>query len=222
MTTSPHSNRRLALLGLAAIGGAGICGCSLAVGAPAKTAAAGKARPDLYDCEGCQTVLERDPAALPSRLRLAAAGQPGERMVLTGRVLTVDGAPAPGVVIYAHHTNAEGYYADGTPETEWSRRHGRLRGWVKTDADGRYGFDTIKPAPYPDRTMPAHVHLFIQEPGYPPYYVDDVVFAGEFKVDEAYRAKQELRGGGGVVTLTRDAGGVWRARRDIRLERRPA
>lgn len=140
-------------------------------------------------------------------------------MLLTGRVMNAAGdGPVEGVIIYAHHTNAQGYYANGTLETEWSRRHGRLRGWVRTDAEGRYAFDTIKPAPYPDLTEPAHVHLYIKEPAHPPYYIDDVVFDGEIAVTPAYRARQGLRGGDGVIQLSRDPDGRWLAQRDIRLE----
>jgi protocatechuate 3,4-dioxygenase beta subunit len=96
-----------------------------------------------------------------------------------------------------------------------------LRGWVKTGADGTYTFDTIKPGIYPDRTMPAHVHLMIKEPGRRPYYIDDVVFDGEFGVDARYRARQELRGGSGIVSLVRRRDGVLIARRDIILEQHP-
>ena len=180
------------------------------------------ARADLYNCEGCEAVAERAPASIPATVQLAAADEPGERMTLTGRVVTVDGKPAPGVIVYAHHTNANGLYADGGNETVWSRRHGRLRGWAKTDANGLYTFHTIKPAPYPGRTLPAHVHLFIGEPGRRPYYIDDVVFVGESGVTPAYRDAQEFRGGSGMVRLEKIADGVLLARRDIRLERHPA
>lgn len=174
------------------------------------------ARPGLYDCEGCEAVAERDPATLGAVVKLAADDEPGERMILTGRALLPGGRPAEGVGVYAHHTDATGLYSRGG-ETMWSRRHGLLRGWAKTGADGVYVFDTIKPAPYPDMTMPAHVHLFIGEPGRPPYWIDDVVFAGEYGVDDAYRARMEHRGGDGIVGLTRE-NGVWRAVRDIALE----
>ena len=179
-------------------------------------------RRDLYACDGCQAVAERDPASLRSTLRLAPHGEPGEPMLLSGRVTAPDGRPAPDVVVYAHHTDARGLYSRGTGETEWSRRHGLLRGWVRTDGEGRYAFRTIKPAPYPGRAMPAHVHLFIAEPGRRPYYIDDVVFAGEFAVDSRYVAAQELRGGSGIVRLGRSQHGAWLARRDIALERHPA
>ena len=127
--------------------------------------------------------------------------------------------PVAGVTIYAHQTNDAGLYAGGTSETEWSRRHGRLRGWVKTGANGAYRFETIKPAPYPDQTMPAHIHLYIGEPGRNSYYIDDVVFDGEFGVTPAYRQAQELRGGSGIIRLYRDSSAMLVAKRDIRLER---
>jgi len=181
-----------------------------------------RVRPDLYNCEGCEAVRERPPATIGPVWPLAGPTEPGERLVLSGQVRTPDGLrPASGVIIYAHQTNAAGLYANGSNMTEWSRRHGRLRAWVKTGADGRYEFLTIKPAPYPDRTMPAHIHLFIGEPGRRPYYIDDVVFYGEFGVTPAYRASQELRGGSGIVQLQRRADGALIAVRDIRLERHP-
>lgn len=179
-------------------------------------------RADLYVCEGCEAVHERAPSSLSWQARIASENEPGEPMVVRGRVFEPDGVtPASGVIIYAHQTNAEGAYAGGTPESEWSRRHGRLRGWVKTGADGRYEFITIKPAPYPTHTEPAHVHLTILEPGRKPYYIDDVVFAGEYRVDDEYRRSRENRGGSGIVALTRAPDGTWIARRDIVLERHP-
>ena len=182
-----------------------------------------EARANLYVCEGCEATGERSQDGLSWSVVLAGPEEAGERMRLSGRVYAPDGVtPRSGVVIYAHHTNADGLYANGSSETEWSRRHGRLRGWVRTNADGDYVFETIKPAPYPDRTGPAHVHLFVQEPGRRPYYIDDVVFDGEFRVDETYRARQELRGGSGIVRLGGDAASGWTAARDIRLEPHPA
>lgn len=179
------------------------------------------ARANLYACEGCEATFERNAADLTADVDVAR-GESGEPLVLEGTIRHADGrTPAPGVIVYMHQTNAQGLYAGGTDESEWSRRHGRLRGWAVTDGRGRYRFRTIKPAPYPDMTMPAHIHLMIGEPDRRPYYVDDVVFDGEIKVDDAYRARQELRGGSGIVKLSRDGEGRWLAVRDIVLERHP-
>jgi protocatechuate 3,4-dioxygenase beta subunit len=188
----------------------------------ARAGAVSPARPDLYHCDGCEAALERSPTGLASSARMARSGDPGEPMILRGTVRHADSdTPAANVIVYAYQTNAAGLYADGSDESRQSRRHGRLRAWARTGGDGRYSFDTIKPAPYPDHTMPAHVHLMIAEPGRRPYYLDQVVFAGEFGVTPEYRARQELRGGSGITRLRRTGAGQWLATRDIVLERHP-
>lgn len=213
--------RRSVLTGLAALASVA-CRAEPLGAATEGTVSAAAARADLYVCEGCDAVHERAPASLTASRVLAGPDEPGERMLLEGVVYQLGGTmPAAGVVIYAHHTNADGLYANGSPETDWSRRHGRLRGWVRTGADGRYRFDTVKPAPYPNMIMPAHVHLFLLEPGKREYYIDDAVFAGEFGVTPDYRAKAQDRGGSGIVQLERQ-GDVWLARRNIVLERHQA
>lgn len=187
-----------------------------------RASSAAPPRTDLYACDGCEAVFERKVGDLSPVARIAAPDEPGERLIVTGRVTLPDGkTPAADVVLYAHQTNAEGLYAGGNPDGSGSERHGRLKGWVKTDAEGRYRFETIKPAPYPTMTMPAHIHIYVAEPGREAYYIDDVVFDGEFGVDASYRANQELRGGSGIVSLLRDEKGVLLARRDIILERHP-
>lgn len=198
----------------------------VACGSPTSRLSAGpvaRARPlpDLYACEGCEGVFEADAARLSHTTRMAPEGEPGEPMRIEGRVLAADGrTPVADVVLYAYQTDATGLYSRGRPDTVWSRRHGLLRGWVRTGPDGAYAFDTIKPAPYPNDVLPAHVHFTVLEPGRRPYWIDDIVFAGEFGVDESYRRARENRGGDGIVTLER-RGAVWLARRDVRLEPHP-
>lgn len=207
-------SRRVCLSGLACT----VAACGKADVGQANQGAA--VRPNLYQCEGCEGVFETDLKALNSSARIGPKGEPGEPLLLTGTVFQNDGkTPAAGVVIYAYQTNAQGLYANGTNTSEWSRRHGRLRGWLKTGADGRYTFETIKPAPYPNENLPAHVHFTVLEPGRRPYWIDDIVFDGEFGVTPEYRRAMVNQGGNGIVKLTRTADGVLVARRDIVLER---
>ncbi|MEQ8935916.1 MAG: hypothetical protein RIE56_09020, partial [Amphiplicatus sp.] len=206
---------RRAVLAGAAFAPAIFAACRAQGGAPRRP------RANLYQCEGCDGAFERSADTLGPSAVIASESEPGEPFVFRGRVLALDGAPAPGVVIYAYHTNNDGLYANGTPETEWSRRHGRLRGWAKTGADGVYEFRSIKPAPYPNNVMPAHVHLTVAEPGRRPYWIDDIVFEGEFGVTDAYRRRMVQQGGDGVVALSRLASGEWMAARDILLEPHP-
>ena len=227
MRTAITPSRRQLLAGAAALLATPACTSRVAEGRAAENqagqrAAAAQPRPNLYQCEGCDGVMERPHANLPAHARMTPDGEPGEPMRIDGIVYHNDGASAAAdVVIYAYQTDAGGLYSRGTPETEWSRRHGLLRGWVKTGLDGRYAFDTIKPAPYPNDTIPAHIHLTVLEPGRAPYYIDDIVFDGEFGVTGEYRSRMEYRGGDGVIGLLRD-GPVWVARRDILLERHPS
>jgi len=179
-------------------------------------------RAGLYDCEGCKEALKRDPTTLSFQAQIAS-NEPGEKFIIRGRVFATDGiTPAPNIVVYAHHTNAAGYYVGGSDESEWTRRHGKLRGWVRTGRDGRYEFQSIKPGFYPRRTEPAHVHMAVWEPGRHPYWIDDLVFGGEFGVTDKYRSSPERGAGGlGIVRLERSPDGTWLATRNIVLERHP-
>jgi protocatechuate 3,4-dioxygenase beta subunit len=163
-------------------------------------------------CEGCEHVFEGQPATLDAQARIAAADEPGAALVIEGVVTKADGTPAPGIVVYAYHTDAAGIYPSG------STAHGRLRGWVRSDAQGRYRFDTIRPGAYPGRTIPQHVHMHVIEPGRGTYYIDDVVFDDDPLLTAAQR-RQMLRGrgGNGLAHPARDAQGAWQVRRDIRL-----
>ncbi len=179
----------------------------------------GQSRPDLYRCEGCEAIHERSFDGLTWSTVIPPAGEPGDRLILTGRVVGADGrTPAAGVVVYAHHTNARGVYPTRGDERGWERRHGYLRGWVITDERGEYRFETIRPAPYPGRSDPAHIHITVKEPDRREYWIDEVVFADDPLVDARYRARVQNRGGSGIVVPTRDASGAWLARRDIVLE----
>lgn len=177
-------------------------------------------RPDLYLCDGCEVATERSPDELDWHVELPPEGEPGERLVLSGRVFEPGSTtPAPGVVLYIHHTNAEGLYRSTLSTASGGHDDGMIEGWLVTDVAGRYEITTIKPAPYPNGGMPAHVHVYVKEPERRPYYVDDFVFEGDPHVTPVYRAEQELRGGSGIIRLTRDGTGGWRGQRDIVLER---
>ncbi len=176
-------------------------------------------RSDLYACEGCEAIYEHPHDSLDWRVTIPPPGEPGEPLVLTGRVLQPGGETvAPGVVLYVYHTNAEGVYPRRGDEAGWARRHGYLRGWLKTDAAGRYEIQTIRPASYPSATEPAHIHLTVKEPDRQEYWIDSFHFAGDPLLTRAFQAGLDDRGGSGIIELTRDADGVWRGHRDIILE----
>ncbi len=213
MALSLNLSRRNAMLG-ASLVVLGACA--------SKASSETSPRADLYNCDGCEESFIDAPANLDWQSRIVSEGEPGERLVAEGRVFQPDGVtPAAGVVIFAHQTNAAGLYETDEPSATPAERERMIRGWIKTDALGRYRFETVKPGPYPTLTMPAHIHFYIAEPGRRTYYIDDIVFAGEFGVDADYRAAQELRGGSGITALAASDDGTLLGHRDIVLERHP-
>lgn len=173
-------------------------------------------------CEGCEAVFSGMPDVLASAARIIPDGGPGEPMVLWGIVTDGTGAPAAGVVVYAYHTDHRGVYppTDEPGLSRAARRHGGLRGWAMTDEAGRYEFRTIRPAGYPGRGDPAHVHMHVVEPGCCTYWIDSVLFDDDPRLTPAERERREGRGGEGIVRPRRDGAGAWRVRRDIRLGHR--
>jgi protocatechuate 3,4-dioxygenase, beta subunit len=155
----------------------------------------------------------------PSRIEsfgwIAPQSEPGEAIEITGRVLRADRkTPAAGIVLFAYHTDAGGDY--NHPNSPFKPR---LYGWVKTDAQGRYGFRTIMPGPYPAHDTPRHIHASLFGPGLAEYWIDDYWFAGDPLITAAQRATLTGRGGGGeTVPLERAGGGILRGRRDIVLQ----
>ena len=128
-------------------------------------------------CEGCEAILEYGDRKLSSTDTLPEFAAHQDKMLIRGTVFQKDGrTPAEGVIIYAYHTNKKGIYPTKGDERGWARRHGYLRGWVKTDSKGRYSFYTFKPASYPSRTEPAHVHLIVKEPDKNEYWIDSIEF----------------------------------------------
>jgi protocatechuate 3,4-dioxygenase beta subunit len=160
-------------------------------------------------CEGCELVFQGMPAELTSDSRIAPPEEPGEPLVLEGVVRRLDDSPAGGVIVYAYHTNVGGVYPkDAT-------FHGHLRGWARTDSDGRYRFTTIRPAGYPDGAECAHIHMHVIEPGVGTYYIDNVIFDDDPDLSRQLRKKSENGRAGSGLTYPTKRDDVRRIRRDI-------
>ncbi len=176
------------------------------------------------ECEWCGA---GDAPPNPSaKIVIPPEGEPGEPLIISGTVFRENGrTPAAGVTVYAYHTNAAGIYPKRTPNDgrpQW--RHGYLRGWMRTGRDGRYEFSTIKPAAYPGRTEPAHIHLTISGTNYPEYsgtlwFATDHLITPELRARNAAIVATRSMRPASILTLKRDERGVLRGTHDIRLER---
>ncbi len=123
----------------------------------------------------------------------------GEPTWCTGRVMSVAGEPIANATLDIWQAKADGVYDVQDPNAPFE-----LRGRVRTDAGGRYGFKTYRPAFYSipvdgpvgvlmeamkrHPMRPAHMHAIVSAPGYQPvithvfvhgdpYLESDAVFA---------------------------------------------
>lgn len=168
-------------------------------------------------CEGCEAIFEGLPAQPVSSARIAPPDVRGAPLLIEGRVTTPAGQPAAGIIIYAYHTDHTGVYPPATGLSSMARRHGRMRGWAVSDAQGLYRFTTIRPGAYPGDNIAAHVHMHVLEPGRGTYYIDDLLFDDDLLLTSDQRRQLRGRGGSGIARPVREQDGFWRVRRDIQL-----
>ncbi len=168
-------------------------------------------------CQECEGIYEGMPKALSWMTVIADSAEPGEPLEISGTIYKKDGkTPAREIILYVYHTNAKGFYEASKNQTGTSRHHGHLRGWVKTDEKGRYRFQSIRPAPYPNGKAPAHIHCIIKEPHKNEYWIDNYFFEDDPNLAIEKR-RQHWRGGLGIIKLTKNENGAWTGRRDIVL-----
>tara|TARA_R110002124_G_scaffold248171_1_gene413295 strand:- start:9725 stop:10630 length:906 start_codon:yes stop_codon:yes gene_type:complete len=103
-----------------------------------------------------------------------------ETLTMSGQVTGPDGEPVKDVILHVWHANSKGFYSHFDPTSEQSPFNNRRR--IKLGPDGRYAFHSKMPHGYSvppdgasDRLMqalgrhgdrPAHVHFFVEAPGY--------------------------------------------------------
>jgi catechol 1,2-dioxygenase len=108
----------------------------------------------------------------PFQARLAGPEEPGQRLMLSGRVLGADcRTPLPGTLIEVWQANHAGLYDTATPGNFTDQHEFHLRGMLRTDEHGRYEIETVVPGKYPippglpgleqyaGLTRAAHIHF---------------------------------------------------------------
>lgn len=129
--------------------------------------------------------------------------QNGQKLLITGTIYKLDGkTPAPNIILYYYHTNINGYYANRKGLDQRVIRHGYIRGWVKSDENGKYSIYTVRPAPYPNTDFEAHIHPAIKEPNIDKeYYIDEFVFDDDKLLTGEKRKNLPNRGGSGILRV---------------------
>lgn len=168
-------------------------------------------------CEGCEAIYEYGNKLLTSVDTLPEFENNEPKMKVTGFVYKKGTrTPAENVIVYIYHTNRQGVYQTKGDEKGWAKRHGYIRGWVRTGKDGKYTFYSFRPGSYPDRSEPEHIHITIKEPTTNEYYLDEYFFADDPLLKQSFVEKLPKRGGSGIVKPVRE-GGMLVIKRDLWL-----
>ena len=155
------------------------------------------------------------PEKLSWKTTIVPEGEAGQPLIISGTIYAPDGrTPMEGASLYVYQTDATGVYTTRGGDNRNTRIHGQMR----TNADGRYEFRTIKPGSYPASRNPAHIHAFVSGPGYPEYWIDEYHFADDPFVTDDMRRKAGNGSFSSILTLTRGSDGVLRGVRDIKIE----
>lgn len=157
------------------------------------------------------------PARLTSIARIAPAGEPGDALVINGRVFQTDGrTPAAGITVFAYQTDRTGVYdVPSAGPHSW-----RLKGWAVTDAEGRFTFNTIRPASYPNASVPQHVHLHLEGPNLPRRWTTELQFDDDPKIGARERDASKAAGVFGGVRPVTKRNGVDHVEINLRIEER--
>ena len=152
----------------------------------------------------------------PPRTSLVPGNEPGERLVVTGRVFGPDGkTPVEGASLYVYQTDKTGIYTRPVNDS----RNPRLKGYLRSDAQGRYEYSTIKPGSYPNTQNPAHIHYVVNATGYKER-VFEIVFDDDPLVDQRIRDQAAREDSGfSIRHLERDSQGGLRCTQDVVLKK---
>jgi catechol 1,2-dioxygenase len=165
-----------------------------------------------------------DAPLLDSPARICREDEPGEPLVLTGNVRSVEGEPVGHAVLDVWQTAANRLYENQDPD----QPELNLRGRVRVPADGRYEIHTVRPVPYEIPTdgpvgrflaafdrhawRPAHLHVRVEADGYRPLTTMLFVAGDPWLEDDAIGAVKDSL----VIPLVED-GGVLHGRFDFAL-----
>ncbi|WP_298497732.1 hypothetical protein [uncultured Algibacter sp.] len=137
-----------------------------------------------------------------------------QKLKITGTIFESDGVtPAKNVMLFIHQTDENGNFE---LKRQNKKRYVHHRGWIKTDADGKYTFYTFVPGKYMYNNELKQILPIVKEPNKPEYKIETFLFDDDPKLIGKCRAKVEKTNPNRILKLDKKEG-LFIAKRDIIL-----
>lgn len=136
------------------------------------------------------------------------------KLKITGTIYESDGkTPAKNVLLFIHQADEDGNFE---LKRHNKKRYIKHRGWVRTDANGRYTFYTFIPGKYMFGNELTQILPIIKEPNKPEYKIESFVFDNDPLLTASCRKKIENTNPSRILKLDKKEG-LFVANRDIVL-----
>ncbi|MEL0456343.1 hypothetical protein WJN01_08905 [Flavobacteriaceae bacterium SZ-1-7] len=136
------------------------------------------------------------------------------KLKITGTIYESDGVtPAQNVLLFIHQADEDGNFE---LKRENKKRYVHHRGWIRTDADGKYTFYTFVPGSYIYGNELRQILPVLKEPGKPEYAIESFVFDDDPQLKDSCRERIEATNPNRILKLDKKEG-LFVAKRDIIL-----
>jgi protocatechuate 3,4-dioxygenase beta subunit len=139
----------------------------------------------------------------PFRNKLSESTDKGDVLVISGTVVNRKGEPIANATLDVWHASAFGRYDNDDPKHPPSEKEFRFRGKLKTDKEGLFQLETVRPGHYvlsPEQFRTAHVHFRVTADKY------ETLTSQFFFSDEPYNKSDAWFKPSMVLDLKPDAG----------------
>ena len=132
--------------------------------------------------------------AKQNSITLTTANEAGTKITVKGRLLNEKQEPVPNTLVYVYHTDTRGWYGKDRVHfqmNEGDRKHARLFGYLRTDAQGKFEINTIQPHGYPGSDLPAHIHIEIFNSDNRALLISELLFDDDERLQGEIRTRAE-------------------------------
>ncbi len=158
---------------------------------------------------------QKQPSEISSKSRIANKNEPGVQLIIKGRIFNPDGTAAVNVIVHSYHRDNQGYDFGENDEalSTW-----RLQGWAKTDKNGAFEFQTIRPASDHLGREGAHIHFTTISEKYGSQWAPKIFFDDDPMVTDSQRSKSKKYGKYNWICKVRKTNGVQHIEVNIKLK----